>query len=116
MANYYDRDDWDSERGRYSRDAEGRHQGVGYSGTYERDRNWEDRSGYGYSGDSSTYRNRYGTSSNRDYDSSRSAGRSTDYDSRSDYMSDYSSYGRGDYDRNSNYGRGSDYRAGSYRR
>ena len=117
MANYYDRDDvWESERGRYSRDPEGRHQGVGYSGTYERDRNWEDRSGYGYSGDNSTYRNRYGTSSNRDYDSSRSAGRSADYDSRSDYMSDYSNYDRGDYDRNSNYGRGSNYRAGSYRR
>jgi len=121
MANYYDRDDeWDRERRRYSRDAEGRHQGVGYSGTYERDRNWEDRSGYGYSGENSRSDSRYGTSSNRDFDTSRrsSYGRSADYDNRADYVSssDYSSYGPADYGRNSSHGRGSDYRANSYGR
>ena len=125
MANYYDRDDdWDSERRRYSRGGEGRQGGVGYSGTYERDRNFDDRSGYGYSGESSPYSNRYGTSSNRDnYDSGRSSGygRTSDYDDRSEYRSgsEYggsSTYGRGDYGRGYNYGRGSDYRAGNYGR
>jgi len=125
MANYYDRDDdWENERRRYSRDAEGRHQGVGYSGTFERDRNWEDRSGYGYSGESSTSGNRYGTSSNRDrYDSGRGAGygRTSDYDNRSAYPSGSedsgrTSSGRGDYGRTYNYGRGSDYRLGNYGR